>query len=79
MKKIKQYNAYKFSKSWIAFNQMMSYFKTKKTGIYIHPDFVMIDHDTWRKLQGKAKPKQIIYYDEASSIPEQGLLSRQEK
>lgn len=63
--------AYKFGKAWLAFNQMMANFKQGKTGIYVHPDFVIIDMSTWIKLQKQTKAKPTLIIDEASNVSSQ--------
>lgn len=64
-----QSKAYRFGKQYAAFIKMMLWFKSGKTGIYCHPNFVMIDWNTYRKLEAKRdEDMTVISFEESNNL-----------
>lgn len=63
--------SHRFGETFRRFTQCLQWAKEGKTFIYMHPDMVVIDMKTWKKIQKKLNPpKEIIkfYYDEYDTI-----------
>lgn len=64
-----QQHARNYQKTFHAFMQCMKTAEEGKTFVYMHPKFVAVDIKTWEKLQKKARPKPVIYFDEWGDLP----------
>jgi hypothetical protein len=61
-----------FGKTYEMFVECMKIAKAGKTFLYVHPNFVAIDVETWRVMQAKLSAP-VIYYDESSFISDKDL------
>lgn len=57
-----------FGKKWLQFCDFLTQTKKGKTYIWFHPDWVMMDWKTYRKLQGEGRKITNVIYDEFSNI-----------
>ncbi|HYG84612.1 MAG TPA: hypothetical protein VD907_07100 [Verrucomicrobiae bacterium] len=51
-------------KTWKAFTKCLKWAQEGKTFIYVHPEFVAIDTETWLKLNKKRIDHKIVYFEE---------------
>jgi TRAP-type C4-dicarboxylate transport system substrate-binding protein len=49
----------------------ISQIKSGKTAIILSPNFVVIDWETWKKLNKEKEKEYAIFYDEAGEISEE--------
>lgn len=64
--------ARQYSKTFKMFIGCMQLAKKGKTFLYVHPEFVAIDKETWNVMQSKLRAP-VIYYNEAQFISDKDL------
>ena len=60
-----------FGKRWLEFNLFLQNIKKGKTFIWFHPDWIMMDWKSYRRLQDNGRKISGVVYDEVGKIPDE--------
>ena len=69
--RISEMNARENGKRFHQYCWFISQIKSGKTAIIMSPDFVVVDWETWQRLNKKAEEKQEMFFDEAGEVSDE--------